>query len=58
MSSVKTRIIRVLVGLIFMGVVGFVYESWWGLLGLIPFLVGVTGFCPACYFLNRCSIKH
>ena len=58
MSSVKTRIIRVLVGLIFMGVVGFVYESWWGLLGLIPFLVGVTGFCPACYFLNRCLIKH
>lgn len=58
MSSVKTRIIRVLVGLIFMGVVGFVYESWWGLLGLIPFLVGVTGFCPACYFLNRCSLRR
>jgi len=58
MSSVKTRIIRVLVGLIFMGVVGCVYESWWGLLGLIPFLVGVTGFCPACYFLNRCSLRR
>ncbi|WP_367274741.1 hypothetical protein [uncultured Campylobacter sp.] len=20
--------------------------------------MGVTGFCPACYFLNRCSLKR
>ncbi|WP_366939533.1 hypothetical protein [Campylobacter gracilis] len=24
----------------------------------MPFIVGVTGFCPACYFLNRCSLKR
>ncbi|WP_365951458.1 DUF2892 domain-containing protein [uncultured Campylobacter sp.] len=34
------------------------FGSWWGLVGLVPFIVGVTGFCPACYFLNRCSLKR
>ncbi len=25
---------------------GLVYHSWWGLLGLIPFLTGIVGYCP------------
>ncbi len=57
MLSKKTRIIRALIGLAIM-IVGAVFSSWWGLVGLVPFIVGVTGFCPACYFLNRCSLKH
>lgn len=55
--SRETRIIRVALGLIFIIIVGFMFQSWWGVLGLIPVMVGITGFCPACYFLNRCSIK-
>ena len=56
MLSKKTRIIRALIGLAIM-ITGVVFGSWWGLVGLVPFIVGVTGFCPACYFLNRCSLK-
>ena len=57
MLSKKTRIIRALIGLAIM-IAGVVFSSWWGLVGLVPFIVGVTGFCPACYFLNRCSLKR
>lgn len=57
MLSKKTRIIRALIGLAIM-IAGVVFSSWWGLIGLVPFVVGVTGFCPACYFLNRCSLKR
>lgn len=56
--SREKRIIRVALGLIFMIVLGVMFRSWWALLGLIPVIVGITGFCPACYFLNRCSIKR
>jgi len=57
MLSKKTRIIRALIGLAIM-IAGVVFGSWWGLIGLVPFIIGVTGFCPACYFLNRCSLKR
>lgn len=57
MLSKKTRIIRALIGLAIM-IAGVAFNSWWGLVGLVPFIVGVTGFCPACYFLNRCSLKR
>ncbi|QKF65522.1 DUF2892 domain-containing protein [Campylobacter corcagiensis] len=56
--SRENRIIRIALGLIFMIVVGIMFMSWWALLGLIPVIVGITGFCPACYFLNRCSTKR
>lgn len=56
--STKTRILRITWGVIFMIVFGIMFMSWWALFGLIPVIVGITGFCPACYFLNRCSIKR
>ncbi|MCS7204635.1 MAG: DUF2892 domain-containing protein [Leptospiraceae bacterium] len=40
------RIIRVVVGLVII-VIGFVYQSWWGAVGLIPLLTGAIGWCPA-----------
>ncbi|WP_462104760.1 YgaP family membrane protein [Campylobacter concisus] len=57
MVSVKSRIIRVVLGLAFMAAVWYFYESYWALIGLIPINVGVTGFCPACKFLGRCSLN-
>ena len=38
------RLIRVLIGF---GIIalGVIFKSWWGLLGLIPILTAVTGFC-------------
>ena len=39
------RMVRVVVGL---GVLaaGAYFKSWWGLLGLVPLLTAVLGFCP------------
>lgn len=56
--SWKVRIIRMVLGIVLGGAIWYFFESWWALIGLVPFLVGVTGFCPACYFLGRCSIKR
>jgi hypothetical protein len=39
------RLIRVFVGLA-AGVLGIVFNSWWGLLGLIPIATAVVGTCP------------
>ncbi len=39
------KIFRILVGLA-IGVVGFIYQSWWGLSGLIPLMTGLINFCP------------
>ncbi|PSM52216.1 YgaP family membrane protein [Campylobacter blaseri] len=58
MVSTKSRVIRVIIGLTLIVGIWYFYRSWWALIGLIPLVVGVTGFCPACYFLNRCSIKR
>jgi hypothetical protein len=26
--------------------VAIIHQSWWGLVGLVPFLTGIIGFCP------------
>ena len=57
MLSRKTRIIKALIGLAIMIAKAVVWQLVGGV-GLVPFIVGVTGFCPACYFLNRCSLKR
>ena len=56
MLSKKTRIIRALIGLAIM-IAGAAFGSWWGLIGLVPFIVGGHGILLA-YFLNRCSLKR
>lgn len=55
--SKKKRITKIIIGLVLMVGLYFV-NPWLSLIGLIPILVGVTGFCPACYFLNRCSLNR
>ena len=39
------RIIRAIVGIIIV-VVGIVYQSLWGLVGLLPLITSAVGFCP------------
>ena len=39
------QVIRILVGLAILGA-GWYYQSWWGLIGLIPLLTGFVRFCP------------
>ena len=38
------RLIRLLIGLTIIAV-GYVNGSWWGLLGMVPIITAVTGFC-------------
>lgn len=40
------RVIRVVVGLAII-CVGAYYQSWWGLIGLLPILTASIRFCPA-----------
>lgn len=39
------RVIRIIVGLIIVGL-GLMYQSWWGLVGLVPLLTAAVGWCP------------
>lgn len=27
-------------------IIGLIYQSWWGALGLVPLLTGITRWCP------------
>jgi len=50
------RVIRVVVGL---GIIaaGFMYQSWWGAIGLVPLLTGATGYCPPYQLLGISTNK-
>lgn len=37
--------VRYLLGCVIM-LIGVHFYSWWGLVGLVPFLTGMTRFCP------------
>jgi len=38
------RTVRIVLGLVIIGL-GFYYQSWWGAVGLLPLLTGLSGFC-------------
>ena len=40
------RVVRVALGILLLSLVFFGPKTGWGLLGLIPLLTGVVGFCP------------
>lgn len=53
------RVIRATLGL-FILALGYYFQSWWGLIGLVPVLTAVFRFCPA-YLplgLNTCGTKR
>ena len=39
------RVIRALIGVAII-VIGIIFQSWWGLLGIIPLLTTLMGSCP------------
>ncbi len=53
------RIIRVVVGLGLLSLVVVGPQSMWGLVGLVPLLTGIFGFCPAYKLLgmNTCPVS-
>lgn len=43
--------VRIIIGLA-IGIVGFIYNSWWGLLGLVPIATASINFCPIYTFFG------
>lgn len=40
------RIVRIVAGIVII-LLGLVYQSWWGVIGLIPLATGLLRWCPA-----------
>jgi hypothetical protein len=39
------RLLRIIIGLV-IAILGVVFDSWWGLVGLVPIATGLFRFCP------------
>lgn len=52
------RTIRAVIGVLIIGI-GVYYQSWWGLIGLIPLATAAIGWCPpyAALGVSTCSLK-
>ncbi len=49
------RIIRIILGVGFVAL-GFYFQSWWGVIGVVPIITALVNFCPA-YHLIGVSTK-
>lgn len=54
--GMRGRLIRVAAALVLFAL-GIVYHSWWGLLGFIPLVIALSGFCWACALRGLCTRK-
>jgi len=52
-------ILRIVIGLI-IGGIGYYMNSWWGLIGIIPFMTAFMGCCPLYRLIgiNTCPLKN
>lgn len=51
------RLLRIIVGVVIIGL-GFYFQSWWGVVGLIPLLTGLFRFCPLYKMLGMNTCKR
>jgi hypothetical protein len=49
------RLLRIVIGLI-VAIVGVVFDSWWGLVGIVPLVTGLFQFCPLYWPLKISTI--
>jgi len=40
------KIFRIVLGVVIL-IIGWLYHSWWGLIGIVPLLTGLMNRCPA-----------
>lgn len=54
----QDRVIRMVLGVAILGA-GIAYQSWWGLIGLIPLATSAVGTCPAYlpFGLRTCAAR-
>lgn len=52
------RVLRLIVGLVIIAL-GFIYQTWWGLVGIIPLFTSAAGWCPAYlpFGISTCKTK-
>jgi len=52
------RWVRIILGIVII-LLGFVFKSWWGLIGIIPLFTGLIGWCPIYlpFGVSTCKIK-
>ena len=53
------RILRIVAGLVLVGLAATGTVGWWGWLGLVPLATGALGWCPpyAMLGINTCGLK-
>ena len=53
------RVLRIVVGLVLIGLAATGTVGWWGWLGVVPLATGALGWCPPYSLLgfNTCSVK-
>ena len=53
------RIVRIVAGLVLLGLMAMGTIGWWGWLGVVPLVTGLIGWCPAYTLLgmNTCPMK-
>ncbi len=54
--SYTEKTLRVIIGLLIIGA-GWYYQSYWGLIGLVPIATAVVGWCPLSYIFGVDSCK-
>ena len=42
----KDQIVRIVIGIVII-VIGLIFKSWWGAIGIIPIITAAIGWCPA-----------
>ncbi|GAA0808491.1 MULTISPECIES: YgaP family membrane protein [Psychrobacter] len=51
------RLLRIIVGVVIIAL-GIYYGSWWGVIGLVPLLTGLSRFCPLYSMLGMNTCKR
>jgi len=53
------RVIRVVLGLAIIGF-GVYYQSWWGVIGIVPLATAAIGWCPVYlpFGMSTCKLKE
>jgi len=51
--------IRIIAAVV-IAILGVVYQSWWGLIAIIPLATALVGFCPlwTLFGINTCKVKQ
>jgi len=50
------RLLRIILGLV-IAILGVIFDSWWGLIGIIPLATGIFKWCPLYFLLGMSTAE-